>query len=101
MEASEEVESPDWLAACRTIAARMEAMFADHPTTAQRAVETGRGEGGDEALVIDREAEEIVFDELDALHRAGHRFAAISEERERSPTGRNGPWWSSIRSTGR
>ena len=81
MEASEAAEGPDWLAACRTITARMGEMLAAHPTTAERAVETGRGEGGDEALVIDRAAEEIVFDELDALHRAGHRFAAISEER--------------------
>ena len=73
--------APDWLAACRRITLRMVEMFAAHPSTAQRAVETGRGEGGDEALVIDRLAEQIVFDELDAIHAAGHRFGAVSEER--------------------
>ncbi len=77
----EEAHAPDWLGASRRITIRMREMFDDHPTTAHRAVETGRGEGGDEALVIDRAAEQIVFDELDALSRAGHRFAAISEER--------------------
>ncbi len=81
MGASEEALAPDWLGACRTITARMAEMFGEHPTTAQRAVETGRGEGGDQALVIDRAAEQIVFDALDAFHAAGHRFTAISEER--------------------
>ena len=81
MDAAEEADAPDWLGVCQQITARMREMFAAHPTTADRAVETGRGQGGDEALVIDRAAEQIVFDELDALHRAGHRFAAISEER--------------------
>ena len=41
----------------------------------------GVGEGGDRTLVIDREAEEIVFAELDRLHAAGAVFTAISEER--------------------
>jgi myo-inositol-1(or 4)-monophosphatase len=41
----------------------------------------GHGEGGDRSLVIDREAEQIVFDELEGLHEAGARFTAISEER--------------------
>ncbi|MDQ1422184.1 MAG: monophosphatase [Acidimicrobiaceae bacterium] len=81
MEGSEEARAPDWLGACQRMTAGMREMFALHPTTAQRAVETGRGEGGDEALVIDRAAEDVVFAELDTLHRAGHRFAAISEER--------------------
>lgn len=81
MAASEEVQAPDWLAVCRQVTARMQEMFAAHPSTEQRAVETGRGEGGDEALVIDRIAEQIVFAELDALSLAGHRFTAVSEER--------------------
>jgi myo-inositol-1(or 4)-monophosphatase len=81
MGASEEARAPDWLGACQRMTARMQEMFAEHPTTVHRAVETGRGEGGDEALVIDRAAEEIVFAELDGLSGAGHRFAAISEER--------------------
>jgi myo-inositol-1(or 4)-monophosphatase len=81
MVASEEARAPDWLGACRTITVRMVEMFGAHPTTEERAVETGRGEGGDQALVIDRAAEQIVFDALDALHADGHCFTAISEER--------------------
>jgi len=71
----------DWLAACRSTVAGMRAMLERHPTTSARAVGTGRGEGGDETLVIDRAAEELVFAELDRLHAQGHRFCAISEER--------------------
>ena len=56
-------------------------MLRDYPTTLQRAVETGRGEGGDLSLVIDRGAEDVVFALLDELHDAGHRFIAVSEER--------------------
>ncbi len=73
--------APDWLSACRRITAAIAQMLAAHPTIAARAVETGRGEGGDEALVIDRLAEQVVFDELVALHEAGHLFTAVSEER--------------------
>jgi myo-inositol-1(or 4)-monophosphatase len=40
----------------------------------------GVGEGGDRSLVIDREAERIVFAELEVLHAAGAEFTAISEE---------------------
>jgi len=71
----------NWLAACRSTVAGMRAMLERHPTTRARAVGTGRGEGGDETLVIDRAAEELVFAELDRLHAQGHRFCAISEER--------------------
>jgi myo-inositol-1(or 4)-monophosphatase len=81
MTGSEEARAPDWLGACREITAGMKEMLAAHPTTAHRAVETGRGEGGDQALVIDRAAEQLVFDALDAMHAAGHRFTAVSEER--------------------
>ena len=41
----------------------------------------GVGEGGDRSLVIDRQAEEIVFVELERLHAEGAEFTAISEER--------------------
>ena len=71
----------EWLDACRVATAGLRAMLADHPTTAERAVETGRGEGGDQTLVIDRAAEDVVFAELDRLHAAGRRFVAVSEER--------------------
>jgi myo-inositol-1(or 4)-monophosphatase len=71
----------DWLGACRAAVAGLRAVLHEHPATRERAVETGRGEGGDRTLVIDREAEAVVFSQLDALHAAGHRFTAVSEER--------------------
>jgi myo-inositol-1(or 4)-monophosphatase len=56
-------------------------MLAGAPTTDERAVETGkRGSGGDKTLVIDRGAERLVFDQLDALRDQGYRFTVISEE---------------------
>jgi myo-inositol-1(or 4)-monophosphatase len=72
----------DWLAACRRATTGLRAMLGEHPTTRERAEETGtRGEGGDRTLVIDRAAEDLVFAELDKLHADGRRFVAISEER--------------------
>jgi myo-inositol-1(or 4)-monophosphatase len=73
--------APDWLAACRRIAIALRAMLAARPSTAERAVVVGRGEGGDRTLVIDQAAEEAIFAELALLHDAGGRFTAISEER--------------------
>lgn len=72
----------DWLGACRSAAQGLTAVLAEHPTSRERVVETGsRGEGGDRTLVIDAEAEEAVFAQLDVLHRGGARFTAVSEER--------------------
>ena len=71
----------DWLALCRRAAEGIAAMLQRTPTTSERARETGRGEGGDEAVYIDRAAEEIVFELLEQEHAQGHRFCAISEER--------------------
>ena len=72
----------DWLSACRRAAESLQQMFDELPSTAQRAVETGtRGSGGDDTLVIDEAAEELVFSELERLHREGFRFRAVSEER--------------------
>jgi myo-inositol-1(or 4)-monophosphatase len=71
----------DWLAACRRATQGLIEMLAGSPTTGERAVETGRGEGGDQTLVIDQAAEVIIFSELDRLYAEGHRFWAISEER--------------------
>jgi myo-inositol-1(or 4)-monophosphatase len=57
-------------------------MLADVPTTKQRAQETGtRGSGGDRTLEIDHNAEQLVFDQLEALRDEGYRFCALSEER--------------------
>jgi len=72
----------DWLTACRTAAQRLREVLAEHPTSRERIIETGdRGEGGDRTLVIDQQAEDAVFAQLDAMHDAGARFQAISEER--------------------
>jgi myo-inositol-1(or 4)-monophosphatase len=81
MASSTDPLAADWLSLCRRAAEGLRGVLIDHPTTLQRAVETGRGEGGDLSLVIDRDAEEVVFSLLEELHGAGHRFIAISEER--------------------
>ena len=62
------------------VAAQRE-LFASRRGIEARTVYAGVGEGGDNSLVIDREAEEIVFGELELLHRRGISFTAISEER--------------------
>jgi myo-inositol-1(or 4)-monophosphatase len=56
-------------------------LFEEHRGIAARTVYAGVGEGGDRALEIDRQCEDIVFAELDAIHAEGHPFTAISEER--------------------
>ena len=81
MNAADSAARGDWLGLCRRAAQGIARMLRDTPTTGERARETGRGEGGDEAVYIDRAAEEIVFALLDEVHAAGERFCAISEER--------------------
>jgi myo-inositol-1(or 4)-monophosphatase len=74
--------APDWLGACRRATEGLRTVLRESPTSQERVIETGeRGEGGDRTLVIDAQAEQIVFAELDALYAQGHRFSAISEER--------------------
>jgi myo-inositol-1(or 4)-monophosphatase len=68
----------DWLAICRRAVDGVRAEMARYPEYADRAVTTGRGEGGDIALVIDRAAEDAIFRELEAL---GLPMTVISEER--------------------
>lgn len=71
-------DSTDWLAFCRRAAdAARDAVHA-YATTAERAVETGRGEGGDTAYVIDRAAEDAIFGEI---HSLDVPVTAVSEER--------------------
>src|SRR4051794_3622624 len=72
----------DWLGACRPAADGLRDVLERHPTSAERCVETGdRGGGGDLTLVIDAEAEEIVFTELERLHARGADFTVVAEER--------------------
>jgi myo-inositol-1(or 4)-monophosphatase len=71
----------DWLAVCRRSAERLQSVFDEFPSTAERQVGVGRGAGGDQTLVIDHGAEDMVLAELDKLHAEGHEFTAISEER--------------------
>jgi myo-inositol-1(or 4)-monophosphatase len=71
-------DSTDWLGFCRRAAgAAREAVHA-YATTAERGVETGRGEGGDTAYVIDRAAEDAIFAEIEQLDEP---VIAVSEER--------------------
>ena len=82
MERSPALAQADWLGACRAAVAGLRGVLREHPTSAERVVETGkRGEGGDQTLVIDQQAEDIVFEQLERLHDAGARFTAVSEER--------------------
>jgi myo-inositol-1(or 4)-monophosphatase len=76
-----DVFSADWLGICRRVAAAQEALFAATPSSAERTVYEGIGEGGDHTLAIDRRCEDVVFAELDALAAQGASFVAVSEER--------------------
>jgi len=76
--------APDWLGVARAAVRALGEALAATPTTVERARETGsRGEGGDRTLEIDAAAEDAVFRGLEEQHRAGHRFAVVSEERGR------------------
>lgn len=71
----------DWDGACRRMVSEIKRRMADYPTTADRSATLGRGAGGDNTLVVDRAAEDAVFDELASLASDGVAFTAISEER--------------------
>jgi myo-inositol-1(or 4)-monophosphatase len=71
-------DSTDWLGFCRRAAGAARDAVHAYATTAERGVETGRGEGGDTAYVIDRAAEDAIFAEIESL---GVPVTAISEER--------------------
>ncbi len=87
-ERSDPALSADWLSLCRRAADGVRAALADHPGAEDRARTTGRGEGGDLALAIDRAAEDVVFAELEAL---GAPLTAVSEERGHVAIAGGGP----------
>src|SRR3954447_10086276 len=93
MDSAPDSAAPDWLGAGRRSSAAIRDMLAGRPTIAERVKETGtRGEGGDQTLLIDEAAEDVVFAELEKLHDAGARFSAISEERGEVDFGSDDLW---------
>lgn len=72
---------PDWTALCRRIVAGQRTLFEAARSTAERTVYEGVGEGGDNALALDRRCEDLVFAELESLGAAGMSLTAVSEER--------------------
>jgi myo-inositol-1(or 4)-monophosphatase len=71
----------NWLDACRRMAARQAELFATTKGIAARTRYEGRGEGGDMTLRLDRQCEDIVFEELERIAAAGASLSAVSEER--------------------
>jgi myo-inositol-1(or 4)-monophosphatase len=80
-------DSTDWLGFCRRAASAARDAVHAYATTAERGVETGRGEGGDTAYVIDRAAEDAIFVEIERL---GVPLMAVSEERGELDFGEGG-----------
>jgi len=78
----------DWLGLCRRAADGGRAVLQRYPQYADRAATAGPGVGGDTALVIDREVEDAVFSELEAL---GEPLTAVSEERGEVSVAGGGP----------
>jgi myo-inositol-1(or 4)-monophosphatase len=72
------VTGTDWLTVCRRAVDGVRAEMLRFPDPADRAVATGRGEGGDMTLVIDQAAEDAIFRELESLDLP---MTVISEER--------------------
>lgn len=70
-----------WIEAFRRAVEVQKSIFAEHRGIAARSEYEGVGEGGDRTLVIDRLCEDALFAELESLHRDGHEFVAVAEER--------------------
>jgi len=81
-------DSEDWLALCRRAAEGARAAIARYPRLEDRSEKTGRGEGGDMSLIIDRAAEDAIFAELEAL---GEPLTCVSEERGNVALNGGGP----------
>ena len=86
--ASNSAQSEEWLALCRRAADGAEAAIARYPKLEDRSEKTGRGEGGDMSLIIDRAAEDAIFAELEAL---GKPLTCVSEERGNVALNGGGP----------
>ena len=78
----------DWLGLCRRATTGVRDALESYPTPAERALTTGRGEGGDLALAMDRAAEDAIFAELEALSLG---LTAVSEERGHIAVNGGGP----------
>jgi myo-inositol-1(or 4)-monophosphatase len=76
-----DVFSADWLGICRRAVTAQRALFEASPSSEERTVYEGVGEGGDHTLAIDRRCEDVVFAELEKLAEEGASFVAVSEER--------------------
>jgi myo-inositol-1(or 4)-monophosphatase len=70
-----------WLEAFHRAVEAQRRIFAEHSGIEARTVYDGVGEGGDNALVIDRLCEDAVFAELESVHAEGIDFRVVSEER--------------------
>lgn len=82
MAPSSAILSFDWLELSARCAASLGELLSATPQRDQRVLETGTiGAGGDHTLLIDQQAEQIVFSELARLFDEGARFTALSEER--------------------
>jgi myo-inositol-1(or 4)-monophosphatase len=86
--ASDPALEADWLALCRRATAGVKDALEVYTSAAERSRTTGRGEGGDLALAMDRAAEDAIFVELEALELG---LTAISEERGHVAVNGGGP----------
>jgi myo-inositol-1(or 4)-monophosphatase len=80
--------SADWLGASHRAAHAARNVLALYPDLAQRSRETGRGEGGDMTLAIDRAVEDAVLGELEDF---GVGATVVTEERGRLEIAGGGP----------
>src|SRR2546423_14666230 len=80
--------SADWLGAARAAARAARAVLAGFPDLAERSRETGRGEGGDMTLAIDRDVEDAGLGELEEF---GAGATVVTEEPGRLPAPAGGP----------
>ena len=82
-----------WLAFCREVTADVQAVLAALPTRDQREPVVGRGVGGDDTTVIDRDAERVAVARLERLAGRGISFRLVSEELGERPFGDPGSPW--------